>query len=570
MNTDQTTDHSELIEQILADLYDGIDAGAQLRRDARAWGRLCGKLASSHYTSREVTEYKKLVGERLRELERQEAKDKAAELAREGRRDGTRVVPLFELGDHVELSARLLGDLTKESHGEEPPAYGFGQLHTYGSDGIWRPVPDAELSARVQAWSGAQILVGEHPNGDPKLRPLKLRAGDITGSISLATSRCAAWQRHSDCRQPDGSTGWLETSPRGVSFADCFVLIEPSGQTLAMSVSAHSPEHRARFGFDFPLPIGRAATPKFERYLRDIWGGLEDFEGRCAVLQEFAGAALLGLGPHYGKALLLKGAPGTGKSTFLEILAACMPPGGVTSIPPQRFDDPQYTADLSASRLNTVFDLSSDAIKDREGVKGIVHGEPITARRVFERVLCFRPEAAHAYGCNDYPSVPGADKAFFDRWLILRLEDDRVWRTDATSGEDSAEDRRLSQQIIDEELPGVVAWAIEGARRLIDQDRYTHLPSMTSWLREWGGEADAVGAWLDERVERFWTARDAHADDVSWEDVATLFDDFTSFCEKAKFKPTTKRTFSKRVRGAGVASKRSNGIKLAIKLESAW
>lgn len=558
------------ITRIIENPYQTIKEGAELLADAAAWARLCGAFEESDHTKARANEYKRLVKRYARDQREREQAERRAELVERGQLPQqsapTRID--FLRGDHVELAQKLLLELMEDSRDHEPPAFGFGQIHVYTSAGTWSPISDARLSSHLQDWCGDRWILAKYDDdGEPVCRPLTLRASDVKGVLELARARCSDSGRHTSEQQPDGALGWLENAPRGAAFSDRHVLVKQRGRRLVLEVTEHSAEHRARFGFDFPYPEGCHPTPLFDQYLSDIWGGLDDERERRAILQEFAGAALLGLGPHYGKALMLRGAPGTGKSTFLKILESCMPPGSISSIAPQRWDDSNFVAGLQAARLNVVRDLSADAIRDREGVKGIIHGEPVTARVVYKEAFTFAPQTAHAFACNELPSVPGADRAFFDRWLVLQLEEDRVWR-DQPDTDEQLEDRTLAERIIEEEMSGVVAWALEGAARLIAQDRYTHMPRMVQWLREWSGDADAVGAWLFHRVETWWRASETDADDVEWITSARAYDDFKTFCQSAGYQTMTRTTFGKRVRGAGVAKKKSGGQVYALKLSS--
>lgn len=447
-------------------------------------------------------------------------------------------LPVFKVGDQAELARQAVLSLEDEG---EPLAYDFGQLHRYDdARGLWTPIPDEEISNLIQGWSGAPIV------GVLDMGSIKIAAATVQGVIQLATHKPTAWGRGS---------GWLAQAPRGIAFRDGFwSVVEPYGGKPYLQAVDHSPENKALVGFDFDYNPA-AVAPMFDQYLRDIWGGLDDFAERCALLQEFTGAALTGMAPRYKRALVLYGYKGTGKSTFLKIIRGLFPAGALAAVQPKDFLDDNKVSALGPAKLNTVFELTADHLKHHERIKEVLDGEEIQIREVYRRQTAIWPRAAHLYATNELFKAPGADPSFWDRWMVMDLKADRSWR--GTAGEK----RELADHILSEELPGLVTWALKGAARLFEQDQYTAPSCAEEVMKSWKLEADVVGVWYADRVkekngEAWIGAMDLFVDFKKWRDANGYADRFNS------------RSFWQRLKNLGVEHKMSNGSRFNLELRS--
>ncbi len=462
------------------------------------------------------------------QIEEQEAEE--PQLSGEGIRDGEPLT--FYVGDNAEIGGQLVRDLNEDAG--EPIASDLGVLWRYReTSGLWEQIEQAELVNRLRRYSGARLHRGLDKDGEIRWGALRIQGSEAALGFALAMP--LDWGR---------GAGFFADAPRGLAFADCFLEVVFRGRKGQLVRRSKGPEHRAKVGYDFAL-TRQADAPSFFRYLADIWGHHADHALRVALLQEFVGAALLGLGTRYHRALLLQGQAGAGKSTFLNILAGLFPAGSVAHVKPSYFEDDNKLAALVGKRLNVVYEIGQDRIVGQDIFKEVLEGAGQTVVEKYKIAYEFFPEAAHAYGCNDWPSVPGAHASFWDRWLCMQI-DRRIRGTDM-------EERELATRIIAEDLPGIVAWALEGAERLLAQDRFTQPPSSQLALAAWRGEADAVAIWVT-------TACTQDTDRAEWWKASALFERFIDWVRKNHFTPCSSKTFGARLRELGVESKTSNGV----------
>nr|HMR04446.1 hypothetical protein [Polyangiaceae bacterium] len=212
----------------------------------------------------------------------------------------------FSRGDHVELADRLVAKLRAES----PTTFSDGLFYQYAPDrGVFDAFTGAKLSQNVQRFAGTAV------KGEKK--PLRLKASDIAGTVKLASDQIA-------------DIDFFATARRGVAFASSFV--EVTSEKITQH--EHSPDHRARFAYDFGYL--RDAEPAallefFESSFRDD----TDKQQKIDLLQEYLGISLLGLATRYQRAIVTLGEGSNGKGVISSIAEKCMPPGSVCSIPPQ-------------------------------------------------------------------------------------------------------------------------------------------------------------------------------------------------------------------------------------------
>jgi len=402
--------------------------------------------------------------------------------------------------------------------------------------GVWRKREEEDLVNAIANLNGAPVFKGVI-NDEERYKKLRVPApGAVLTYLKTSTN---SWEQ---------GKGFFNDAPTGVAIGDAFVEAVMGDRSGELAVVNLEPHHKVRARFDFDYDPS-AEAPMFARYIEDIWGHCEDRDDREKLLQEFVGAALVGLAPRYHRALLLQGEAGAGKSTFIHVLESMFPDGTVCHVGPDDFGDDDKLGMLIGAKLNTLTEAGA-TIFSQDRVKSIIEGEEQMVVRKWEKAASFRPVAAHCFAVNEFPMVPGAHRSFWDRWTVLTL----TRRFRGTSDEL----RGLSRTIAGAELPGIVAWALEGARRLLEQNEYTRPPSSAEAVLAWRRSADSVGLWIDECVGAI------GEDHAPWVPLNDLYTQFEQWRERWGFSKTNKKTFGMRLKNHGVPHKRSNGSKYAI------
>lgn len=416
----------------------------------------------------------------------------------------------FERGDHAELAARLLECLSVGR--SEAPLFDDGGMCRYeASTGLWERIESAEQSRIIQSFAGASIQ-GER-------RGLRIRAGDVNGTIKLASDRASR-------------LGFFANAPPGLAFVNGFARVVAGKVDLA----PHSPEWRARAGYSFPFdPSAPVHCPQWASFLLDLFRDDEDCDGKIAFFQQFTGACLLGLAPRYQRTVVFVGDGDNGKSTLLEVVSAMMPDGAYCSIPPQDWGDEYRIAMLTGKRLNAVSELPEADILESEAFKKIVTGDVTMARNIREAPFQFTPMAGHIFAANTLPGATDMTEGFWRRFVVMRF-----------SRRFLAHEKRpgIAREIIEAERPGIVSWMLRGADRVLVDRGYTLPRSAAAELADWRRRADNVVAFFEARTRDVQEGED-------WTLGAVLYASYRSWTVDSGYRAVSIQRFADRAKAHG-------------------
>lgn len=426
------------------------------------------------------------------------------------------------------------------THEGQAPISDLGNIYEWdAAKGIWRKRTADNLEAAVLDWDGVARIRSINKDGEETSKPLALSMSATEAAVkaTLVATR---------------KRGAFDNAPPGIALADDFLMVQ--GDKLARErLGAH---HLQTFAHPFTyLEAKSCKTPMFDRFMRE-----QVRDEDALFLQEWLGAALLGIATRYHRIVLLHGPRGCGKSTLIDIMQSVFPEGSVSNIPLQKWGDDTYLCHLAGARLNVVSELPDDRIRQLDRLKSIPEGATLQVRDVYASAFTFQPKAAHIFACNSIPDMPGFQDAVGDR-LAPILMDSRGQGSVRGTGKD---DRDLKAKIVSRELPGIVYWAIEGARRLLDRGKLEIPATIQDQLNELARDADAIGAWLNERTDMGRTGQ--------WTKASDLHDDFKKWCESSRHAVMTSTSFGKRLKqrsgenGKPIGWKPSNGIKYQLSL----
>lgn len=444
---------------------------------------------------------KKAIKEAVRSFETA-LQAKAQDDAEEGRH-------ALERGDHVELAERLISAL--EAQGKA--VFAEGDIYRFKPEtGLWTPVPAVELSRVVQGFAGL-------PVGKAGI-PLKVRASDVGGVIALAQDKLA---------RPD-----FFSESSGIAFTNGVLRVTAAGAELI----PHSPENRVRFGYDFAFDAD-ASTPQLNKFFADAFQGDEDAGAKTACIQEFAGAALLGLATRYQKAMVFLGTGSNAKSATQDIIATLFRPQECCAVRPQDWANEYKRAHMAPRRLNVLSELPSSDICDSEYFKGFIDGSVQNGRFPAGRPFEFTPALAHLVACNALPGTTDHSHGFYRRFIVIPFV--------RTFSEEEA-DRGIARRIATEERAGIVAWAIRGAQRLMRQGTYTQASSAKAALAAWRTNADSVARFIEEEME---PAEDISTKRMDWLGARTLYAAYREWAIENGCKAVASNSFGERMRALG-------------------
>lgn len=380
---------------------------------------------------------------------------------------------IFVRGDHTEIAAALLTTL-----GPAPLTHDEGEFWRYQPDtGAWLALPIPQIEHTVTTFAGAQLGTGKKPT------LLKVNSTTVKGAAHLARIALLA--------VPEPVS--FAAARRGVAFRNGFAVVTGGKITL----TPHDPTNACRFAFPFDYD-DKASYDDLSSFFEIVFGDVSEEEraDRIALIQEFAGASLIGEAPIYQRCLILFGDGGNGKGEVLRILRGLFPPHAVISLPPQHWGERFQIARLVGALANFVDEIPERDITSGDTFKGVITGDPTHAERKGETPFEFRPVAGNIFNANMLPGSADRSDGFWRRFAVCPF----------TQKMAELSERRLTagKAVLASCLPGCVRWALLGAAKAQEQGGYTISEKSREIVEKWRDENDPVRLFLRGRLDADW------------------------------------------------------------------
>ena len=270
-------------------------------------------------------------------------------------------------------------------------------------------------------------------------------------------------------------------------------------------------------------------SAKCPQFLEFLGGILPDSE--LSLIQEIFGYLLIPVNKAQ-KSFVFVGAANAGKSTLLSIAQeTLLGSENVSNIPWQNLGDRFNKAELFGKLANIFADLPSKAIDDGGMFKSLTGEDYVTAERKNKDPFNFRPYARLLFSCNDIPkNYSDRSDGFYRRLIIIRFD---------KSVPMEKRDPNLRERIA-AERDGILIWALEGLRRLIEN---SYLFSETQRTRDevtrYRIESNSALTFIDEFcvVGDGWIVREE------------LYARYKDFCSANGMKSQSQTNFNKEVEG---------------------
>lgn len=296
----------------------------------------------------------------------------------------------------------------------------------------------------------------------------------------------------------------LDAPAQGIALLDTFLNIT-NGRVVA---GPHRPDHGNCNVVAAEWSKITVGAPPVDSLLHHFLSGVfrddPEAEEKLLLLSEVAGAALTGMGTRTvapAAFILLGETAANGKSQFLELLRGMLAEAAHVCLAPGDLENQRHLALLAGKTLNAADEISERLVAS-ERLKAVITGELVLACALYEKAFQFRPAAQHVFTANALPVfTQGLDAGVIRRLMIIRF--DRTIPPEERIAE-------IGQQIVEDELPLLVGWAISGALRLSLQGHFTPLASSDRALKDMALQSNPTEAWLDAREEVTITGKPEH------------------------------------------------------------
>jgi P4 family phage/plasmid primase-like protien len=269
-------------------------------------------------------------------------------------------------------------------------------------------------------------------------------------------------------------------------------------------------------------------------------------EALIGYLQRSAGYTLTGSTKEQC-VFLCHGPTKTGKSTYLGTMRKLLGPYGKqadmeTFMHKERPEVRNDLADLAGARYVYAVESHEGKRLAESLVKHITGGvDHLKARFLFQEYFEFAPQFKAYIGTNHLPVIKDSDDAIWERirkipFTVQIPKEERDKDLDAK---------------LEEELPGILAWAVQGCHAWREQNDLREPEAVVSATQAYRADMDSVARFLTECCRFHEQFRIKMGD---------LFAAFSTWCEGTGVKTLTLVEFGKRLDAKGIEKKTSNFV----------
>jgi RepB DNA-primase from phage plasmid len=277
-------------------------------------------------------------------------------------------------------------------------------------------------------------------------------------------------------------------------------LVDP----ISLEIEPLKPEHYATWRIECAYDPA-ATCPWWLQMLQDVFDDRlpEVREQTIAVIQEILGAGLIDDKPReITRALIFQGGSNFGKSGLLEVLGGLF--GQDQNSTPIEALEGTHGLMPFVRRAPWVLHEAFDQRKWHfsSSVKAIITGEPVGVNIKNGPMLSVRVRAPIFWGTNHPPQFKEATKAIVNRMVIIECRREFVVGEPVGAAKEAFA-RGLSKPsslVLRDEMPGVLAWALEGLRRALERGSLSLTKEMIETGEAIRDDSNLVAGFLSECV----------------------------------------------------------------------
>lgn len=318
-------------------------------------------------------------------------------------------------------------------------------------------------------------------------------------------------------------------------------LINLMNGTLEVSATGFSlRQYNEKDFLTYVLPFSydeTAEAKKWKSFLNDV---LPDLQLQN-VLAELVASVFSDI--NLEKIGVLYGSGANGKSVVGKVITAVLGSENVTNFTFSSLtDEKSYTrAEIRNKLLNFSTETSLDI--NAPNAKLLASREPVGAREIYGKPFIMTRYARLMFNANVLPQTKENTDAYFRRFLIIPFER-RI--------PEEKQILDLHQQIIDDELPGVLNWILEGLLRLMNNGRLSDCQKLHQAQAEFRNNSDSIASFvedmeIDPGAECYIT-------------FTILYKEYIKHCRAMNLHPSAKNEFSRRMKEMNFQISRFHGV----------
>lgn len=214
------------------------------------------------------------------------------------------------------------------------------------------------------------------------------------------------------------------------------------------------------------------------------------------------------------------GRGGNGKSVLLEVLRQMVGDQFCSSMSVETLTKNNFAAANLVGKLVNVCTEEESSFVKSDKFKAMVSGDTITVERKYQDSFEWRPTVTYVFATNSMPAFSGFNEGLVRRMIIIPFNR-RIKKSDI--------DTNLDRKLISE-LPQITYWALQGAKRLVENKMKFTMPEL-----------------VQDKVERFKENISAAvmffnewytvADEYSFTEADYMYAEYKLWCEQRGKRP---------------------------------
>lgn len=357
-----------------------------------------------------------------------------------------------------------------------------------------------------------------------KARAQELVPGDITNHIRNEIMEYVKWEnpaRREEFNNPNRVDGLNASHLVNLKNG----LLNPE----TGEVMDHTPEYLSTTQLPVEYDPDADCPYTMERF-KEIFG-----EDQLGLVKQMMGACLL-KDYRYDMFFVLLGGGANGKTTFIKILRRFL---GKENVSAESMHDLQRRfsrAELYGKLANLCGDMPGQSLQDTGVLKQLSGGDLVRAERKNQDPFRFENYATMIFAANELPRSPDDTYAFHRRVAIIDFPHQFKKNPDPDNPNEKEKIPRgeiLSK--IEEELPGLLNFALEGLEEVVKAGEITEVETVEERAERYKRESDSIWAFADARLEEA---------PGEWEERSEVYREYAEFCRENGFKPVRQSQFT--------------------------
>jgi len=217
------------------------------------------------------------------------------------------------------------------------------------------------------------------------------------------------------------------------------------------------------------------------------------------VLQEYVGLCLDTGHYPYKKALMLLGGGDNGKGVFEGVITKMLGNDNVSNDDLRDMGNQFGLQRLRTMAVNINSDIHGGKIKETSMFKKLTGEDYVRVEPKHQTATQMKNPAKMIFAANSIPSVEDAQRAFYARWLLVQFPNRFTKNPD--DGYMNA-DLGLETRIKENELSGVLAWAVRGYQRLNEEGHFTGTHTAEYNRKQWTDYQDTTGTFVRNYIQQ--------------------------------------------------------------------